>query len=211
MSWPPTSSSPMRDPSCDGSAGGLRSELGTAVPLVKPTLRGILPHGSEGPRVPIPLRSTGPDDSPCCQTTDVGFVEDKSPFPPENVMRDGSRYPSSPDHIRRCANADCTNLLDSARSAYCSPACKQRCYRARHASPRLAKVGTHAPERIRTDRVAHSVYECSSCSERFVGVRRCPDCQLFMRNVGVGGACAHCDEPLLLIELLGDGGATLLD
>jgi hypothetical protein len=113
--------------------------------------------------------------------------------------------------IRHCANASCTVLLDSPRSIYCSPACKQRCYRARHTTPRLAKVDPHAPERVRTDRVAHSVYECSSCSERFVGVRRCPDCHLFMRNVGVGGVCLHCDEPLLLTELLGEGGVTLLD
>jgi hypothetical protein len=37
---------------------------GTAVPLVKATLRGILPHGSEVPRGPIPLRSADLDDSP---------------------------------------------------------------------------------------------------------------------------------------------------
>ncbi len=207
MRWPPTSSSPMRDPSCDGSAGRLRSGAGAAAPLVKPTLHGILPHGSEAPRVPIPLRSAGLDDSPCCSTTDVGFVEDKSPFPPEHAVCDTSTL----QPIRHCANASCTKLLDSARSSYCSPACKQRCYRARHASPRLAQVGTHMPKRVRTDRVAHSVYECSSCSERFVGLRRCPDCYLFMRNVGVGGACLHCDEPLLLTELLGEGGVTLLD
>jgi len=139
----------------------------------------------------------------------VGFVEDKSPFPPENAVCDAST--STPQPIRHCANASCTKLLDSARSIYCSPACKQRCYRARHASPHLAKVGTHAPKRVRTDRVAHSVFECSSCGERFVGIRRCPDCNLYLANLGLGGACVHCDEPLLLTELLGDGGATLLD
>jgi hypothetical protein len=203
MSSPTTSHSPMRDRSRDGSVGLLWSGVGTAVPLVKPTLCGILPHGSEVPWVPIPLRSAGLDDSPCCQTSDVGFVEDKSPFPPETAMRDAP--------IRHCANADCTNLLDSARSIYCSPACKQRCYRARHAGPRLATVGTHAPKRVRTDRQAHSVYECSSCGQRFVGLRRCPDCNLYLANLGLGGACVHCDEPLLLTELLGDGGATLLD
>jgi hypothetical protein len=75
MSWTPTSSNPMRDRSCDGLFDQLPSGVGTAVPLVKPTLRGILPHGSEGPRVPIPLRSTGPDDSPCCQPRDVDSSE----------------------------------------------------------------------------------------------------------------------------------------
>jgi hypothetical protein len=209
MNWSPTSTNPMRDRSCDGSAGRLRSGLGTAVPLVKPTLRGILPHGSEVPRVPVPLRSPGLDDSPCCQTSDGGFVEDKSPFPLENAVCDASTSTLQP--IRHCANADCTKLLDSVRSIYCSPACKQRCYRARHAGPRPAKVGTHPPKRVQTDRQAHSVYACSSCGERFVGIRRCPDCHLFLANLGLGGACVHCDEPLLLTELLGDGGATLLD
>ena len=85
MSWPPPSSNSLRDRSCDGSVGQLQTRPGAAAPLVKPTLRGILPHGSEVPWVPIPLRSTELDDSPCCQTSDVGFVEDKSPFPPENA------------------------------------------------------------------------------------------------------------------------------
>jgi hypothetical protein len=62
----------------------------------------------------------------------------------------------------------------------------------------------------RTDRSAHTLYECSSCGERFVGVRRCPECNLFMRALGVGGVCIHCDEPLLVAELLDEGGATLL-
>ncbi len=61
-----------------------------------------------------------------------------------------------------------------------------------------------------TDRRAHTVYECSSCGERFVGVRRCPDCNLFMHALGEGGVCIHCDEPLLVAELLEAGSATLL-
>jgi DNA-directed RNA polymerase subunit M/transcription elongation factor TFIIS len=60
------------------------------------------------------------------------------------------------------------------------------------------------------DRRAHTVYECSSCGERFVGMRRCPECNLFMQALGVGGVCIHCDEPLLVAELLDDRSATLL-
>ncbi len=55
----------------------------------------------------------------------------------------------------------------------------------------------------------HTVYECGSCGERFVGVRRCPECNLLMHALGVGGVCIHCDEPLLVAELLDDGSATL--
>ena len=58
---------------------------GTAVPLVKATLHGILPHGSEVPRGPIPLRSADLDDSPCLKITDMGFVQNESLFPPEDV------------------------------------------------------------------------------------------------------------------------------
>ena len=61
-----------------------------------------------------------------------------------------------------------------------------------------------------SDRHAHTIYECASCGDRFVGVRRCPECNLFMRALGVGGVCIHCDEPLLVAELLADRGATLL-
>jgi hypothetical protein len=47
--------------------------------------------------------------------------------------------------------------------------------------------------------------------ERFVGIRRCPDCNLFLANLGIGGACAHCDEPLLLTELLATDVLPFLD
>jgi hypothetical protein len=35
-----------------------------------------------------------------------------------------------------------------------------------------------------------------------VGQRRCPVCGLFCRALGLGGACPHCDELVLLTELL---------
>jgi hypothetical protein len=52
-------------------------------------------------------------------------------------------------------------------------------------------------------RVAQTVYECSTCDQRLLGERRCPDCHRFCRAVGLGGACPQCDEPILLAELLG--------
>ena len=71
-------------------------------------------------------------------------------------------------------------------------------------TPRLIR------SRTMTDRRARTVYECTSCGERFVGIRRCPDCNLFMHALGDGGVCIHCNEPLLVTELLENGGATLL-
>ena len=69
---------------------------------------------------------------------------------------------------------------------------------------------TPESQRAMSDRVAHTLYECTSCGERFIGIRRCPDCNLFMHTLGLGGVCIHCDEPLLVAELLDDTGATLL-
>jgi DNA polymerase II large subunit len=53
--------------------------------------------------------------------------------------------------------------------------------------------------------VAHTIYECGGCGERFLGERRCGDCNVFARAVGLGGACPECDTPVLLDDLLGEG------
>ena len=57
-----------------------------------------------------------------------------------------------------------------------------------------------APPRARPG--DHCVYECTRCGERFLGERRCPECQLFNRNLGLGGPCPNCDHPIVLSELL---------
>lgn len=51
--------------------------------------------------------------------------------------------------------------------------------------------------------VAHTVYECSSCGDRFLGQRRCPDCGLFGRTLGLGGPCPECGELILLADVVG--------
>ena len=51
---------------------------------------------------------------------------------------------------------------------------------------------------------AHTIYECSGCGERFLGERRCGDCNLFTRAVGLGGTCSECDSLVLLEDLLGE-------
>jgi hypothetical protein len=52
--------------------------------------------------------------------------------------------------------------------------------------------------------VAHTIYECGGCGERLLGERRCRDCNVFTRAVGVGGSCPECDTPVLLEDLLGE-------
>jgi hypothetical protein len=51
-----------------------------------------------------------------------------------------------------------------------------------------------------------AVYHCPGCGERQAGTGRCEDCNLFMRRLGPGGSCPHCDEPVLLTDLLGTPG-----
>jgi hypothetical protein len=97
----------------------------------------------------------------------------------------------------------CATPLLSTRAHYCSDACKQRAYRLRHHG---AAVVDLAPLRRLLQRqralVAHTIYACPSCDGRVVGERRCPDCQLFCRQLGFGGRCPDCETPILLTELL---------
>ena len=60
---------------------------------------------------------------------------------------------------------------------------------------------THQLQRLRTLK-AHTLYECPTCSERYLGVQRCPACQHFCRSLGLGGVCPHCDEVLLITDVL---------
>src|SRR5436309_3418571 len=43
------------------------------------------------------------------------------------------------------------------------------------------------------------------CGERCLGERRCGDCNLFARAVGLGGVCPECDTTVLVEDLLGEG------
>lgn len=97
----------------------------------------------------------------------------------------------------------CSRPPASARARYCSPACRQRSFRLRHATPERID-----DRRLRTELgqrgalVAHTVYECGQCGERLVGERRCSSCNVFCRALGLGGRCAECEQPILLAELL---------
>jgi hypothetical protein len=51
---------------------------------------------------------------------------------------------------------------------------------------------------------AHTVYECPGCGELLLGRRRCDDCGVFCRALGLGGACPDCDAVILLQTLLSE-------
>jgi hypothetical protein len=107
---------------------------------------------------------------------------------------------------RRCPAPDCGRVLTSSRARYCSGRCRMRVLRQRRALDAQADVVEEVTPRGRRPS-DHCVYECGSCGERFLGERRCPECNLFARNLGLGAACPDCDHPIVLAELPPDRSA----
>jgi hypothetical protein len=99
----------------------------------------------------------------------------------------------------------CGGDLPSPRARYCTRACQQRGYRLRHTSAAVDLTSVRKALQRRKALVAHTVYECGGCGERFVGERRCEACGLFARALGYGGSCPECDTTVLLDDLLGKG------
>ena len=124
---------------------------------------------------------------------------------PTAPVRYGSRYGSGPpDPVpsgRACPICQTGTVLPRAR--YCSDACKQRAYRLRRAvGGPLGLPDQAVSPRRRPTILAHTVYECPTCETRLLGQQRCPDCHVFCRRLGLGGPCPHCDEPVLLADIL---------
>jgi hypothetical protein len=82
-------------------------------------------------------------------------------------------------------------LTGRAGQVWCSTTCRQRAWRRSTSAPVAPAV------------VAKSdvVYECPSCEERSLD-RRCPECNLWCRRLGAGGPCPHCDELVVLSDIL---------
>jgi hypothetical protein len=90
----------------------------------------------------------------------------------------------------RCGRA----FAPSGRRRFRSDACRQAAWRHRQPVPLPALPASVAKPGI--------VYECPSCGVRLLGEQRCPECQVFCRRVGPGGPCPHCDEPVVLADLI---------
>ncbi len=119
-------------------------------------------------------------------------------------MRYPSRYPSTSPTVVSRACPVCGDTPRSSRSIYSEkPACKQRAYRLRQ-QPQAAVDPAVLRKQLQRQRllVAHTVYECPRCSERSLGERRCSDCNLYGRSVGIGGTCPDCDAVILLADLI---------
>jgi hypothetical protein len=80
------------------------------------------------------------------------------------------------------------------RQRVCSAACRQAAWRHRQAALVPSTQLRSSP--------ATMIYECPSCETRYAGQQRCAECGIFCRKLGPGGPCPHCDEPVVLSELL---------
>ena len=121
-----------------------------------------------------------------------------------DALRYGSHYPSTGPSVVARTCPVCGGTPPSSRSVYCKTACKQLAYRLRH--QRLASMDPAVlRKQLQRQRllVAHTVYECPRCDERYLGERRCSSCQLYCRALGLSGQCEECDHVMLLTELLG--------
>jgi hypothetical protein len=96
------------------------------------------------------------------------------------------------------------SFIAQGRGVFCSPACRKRAHRLRQHQTHQTQSLSDLTRQLRRARelVATTIYECSSCSERFLGQRRC-DCNLMARKLGLGGHCPGCDDLITIDELLG--------
>ncbi len=111
--------------------------------------------------------------------------------PPAAPWRDGTVTAATCPH---CAAA----LPTSHARVYCSNRCRQAAYR-RRANPIRIPPPPAPAGRTRTE---IGVYECPHCTERLLGERRCPDCNIFTRRLGDGGCCTSCGDIITTDELL---------
>jgi hypothetical protein len=98
----------------------------------------------------------------------------------------------------------CDKDTPSTRAKYCTRACQQRSYRLRHTSASVDLTSVRRALQRRKALVAHTVYECGGCGERFLGEQRCEACGLFARALGFGGSCPECETTVLLDDILGE-------
>jgi len=103
----------------------------------------------------------------------------------------------------------CGAALSARQQRYCTRACQQHAYRARHQQPVPLDLLRPRAELQRQRRLLeHTVYECPICQTQALGEQRCAECNTFTRRIGLGGNCPECDAVILLTDLL-DGTVDL--
>ena len=90
------------------------------------------------------------------------------------------------------------------RKAYCDDACRQRGFRLRQRPS--DEIGLGLATRLPKTAI---VYQCPECEARCLGQQRCDDCGVFMKRLGPGGACPHCEEAVAVADLIAEVQASI--
>ena len=119
----------------------------------------------------------------------------------ERAVCDDTRNDSQP--LKTCP-VDGTKFQPVGRRLFCTPRCRQQAFRLRSRQADTATLVDITTRLRRQHRlIDKTVYECSACQERLLGERRCSSCNLWCRNIGIGGECGGCGEIVTVSELLG--------
>jgi hypothetical protein len=118
-----------------------------------------------------------------------------------NPVRNDTRNGSQPQPTCPVCG---TTFQPVGRGRFCTPRCRQQAFRLRSRQADRATL-TDVTDQLRRNHrlIVRTVYECSSCQERLLGKRRCNSCNLWCRNLGIGGECSGCSEIVTVSELLG--------
>jgi hypothetical protein len=107
------------------------------------------------------------------------------------------RIPSRNDDVTMTCPVCAIPFTPSGRRRYCSNTCRVAAHRRRHQpTPDPVAIPAAQPKK------AITVYQCPDCDELALGEQRCHDCGTFMRRLGWGGHCPHCDEPVTINDLI---------
>ena len=88
-------------------------------------------------------------------------------------------------------------ITPAGKRRYCTDACKAAAYRRR-------KQATTTPVIVPPTRPRKpvTVYECDTAAPASSATSAARSAEAFMRRVGIGGHCPHCDEPVAITDLL---------
>ena len=103
------------------------------------------------------------------------------------------------DNVTTTACPVCSNpFTPNRRQRYCTPACRQAAFRARHSENLTPPAITVPPNNPRRD---ITIYQCPNCGARHLGQQWCHDCNRPCTRIDLGGLCPHCDEPVAISDL----------
>jgi len=140
------------------------------------------------------LLSTGPQPA---GTTAWGSPRPTPDPQPGHAMTQQPVNPSRDDKATMTCPVCQTRFTPAGRQRYCGAPCRKTAFRRRHQDPPTTVAVPAAKPRQQI-----TIYECPTCGQRLHGERRCQQCNVFARRIGIGGSCPHCDEPVAFTDLL---------